>query len=245
MGEAEGDGSAPRCVWLTGASSGIGAAIREHLTSLGHHVVGLSRQPGEASERYHPVVVDFAEVNDLDRQISEALHSQSNLPQPDALVLNAAAPLFGTLEQLSASDVTRNLQTNLLAPLLLTRRLLPTLKKQPHANIVFIGSESAFRAGPQGTVYCAAKFGLRGFADALRQECTKGSGVAVTSIHPGVVRTPWFDDLHFEPGEEEENALRPEEVATVVAQVLEVRPGAVVEEVRLAPLKRVVRSRQR
>ena len=62
-------------------------------------------------------------------------------------------------------------------------------------------------------------------------------------INPGAVRTPFFDDLNFEPGEGEDNAIAPEDVAAALAMVLEARPGTVLDEINLSPLNQVwVRS---
>ncbi|MCZ6795808.1 MAG: SDR family NAD(P)-dependent oxidoreductase, partial [Planctomycetota bacterium] len=94
----------------------------------------------------------------------------------------------------------------------------------------------------QGAVYCASKFALRGFAQALREECA-ASGVRVTIVNPGMVRTGFFDDLDFAPGEEPANYVLPEDVAEVVAAVLSMRRETVVDEINLSPLKKVVRFR--
>ncbi len=119
------------------------------------------------------------------------------------------------------------------------RAALPHLKKRDESRLIFVGSEAAWRGGKQGAIYCAAKFGLRGFALALREEC-QGSGVHISIVHPGPVRTPWFDSLEFAPGPEPENAIEPEDVARVIADTLAMRAGTVVDEVLLSPLKRVV-----
>jgi NADP-dependent 3-hydroxy acid dehydrogenase YdfG len=96
--------------------------------------------------------------------------------------------------------------------------------------------------GKEGSVYCASKFGLRGFAQSLRLECAK-SEIRVSLINPGAVRTAFFDDLHFEPGDRAENAIQPEDVAATVLSILAMRGGTVVDEINLSPRKRVWQSK--
>jgi short-subunit dehydrogenase len=109
---------------------------------------------------------------------------------------------------------------------------------------VLIGSEAALRGSRYGSIYCAAKFGLRGLAQALRQEAAT-AGVAVSIVNPGMVRTGFFDELDFVPGERPENALEPADVAEAVWLAVSTRAGAVVDEIDLSPLSRVVRKKRR
>ena len=88
---------------------------------------------------------------------------------------------------------------NLLSHMVMSQLLIPYLKQQSNAKLIFMGSEAALKGAQQGSIYCAAKFGLRGFAQSLRQECSK-SGLSVTLINPGMIKTPFFNDLYFEPG---------------------------------------------
>ena len=133
---------------------------------------------------------------------------------------------------------------NLTSQIFLTRAFLPSMKRRERGDVVLLGSEAAHRAGRRGTIYCASKFALRGFAEALREECAK-SGVRVTSVHPSMVRTPFFDELPIEPGEGDDEALEAAEVAEAVVAALEMRAGAVVDEIRMSPLKKSVRFKKK
>jgi NADP-dependent 3-hydroxy acid dehydrogenase YdfG len=110
------------------------------------------------------------------------------------------------------------------------------------SDVIFMASEAAHKTSKNGAVYCAAKFGLRGFAQALRQEGA-ASGVRVSTVSPGFVRTPFFTDLDFEPGPEPEHAIAPETVAETVAHILTAAPHVVFDEIRLTPLKHVMARR--
>ena len=97
-----------------------------------------------------------------------------------------------------------------------------------------MGSEAALTGKKKGTLYSAAKFGLRGFAQALRDEVGT-SGVGVSVINPGLVRTPFFDNLDFEPGDRENNAIAPEDIAKIVLELLGTRSGTIIDEINLSP----------
>ena len=230
---------AARTVLVTGASRGIGAAIRERLLADGHRVIGVSRSPGPAAARYIPVHCDLTELDAIAGTLGAVCDAHPDL---DALISNAGIPSFGNLEELSPGTIQRHIELNLTSHLLVTRALVPRLKLRGGGDVVLMGSEAALRGGRRGSIYCAAKFGLRGFAQALRQECA-ASNVRVCIVHPGMVRTGFFDPLDFAPGDDPANAIEPPEVAAAVALILDAHPGTVIEEVTLSPLKKVVQAR--
>jgi len=233
----------PRTVLLTGASRGIGRAICERLLRQGHLVLGLARHPEikDAPGNYHPLAIDLSRLDEIDTRLRAFLTDQ---PPLDAVISNAGAPAFGNLEELSYRQVSDGIALNLISHMLVARTTIPRLKCRSQSDLLFIGSESSLRGGKRGSVYCAAKFGLRGFAQSLRQECAS-SGVRVTVIHPGMVRTSFFDDLDFSPGEAEDQSIVADDVAQAVELVLSARPGTVFDEIVLSPLKKVVRNRER
>ena len=229
-----------RTLLITGSSSGIGRAICDSLLQQNHTVLGVARHPefDISSDNYQPIQLDLLQLDEIDKCLRSAL---AHHPALDAVILNAGSPAFGNLEQLSQRKVREFIDLNLTSHLLVARSTLPFLKRQEYSDMILIGSESALRGGKRGSIYCAAKFGLRGFAQSLREECAS-SGVRVTIIHPGMVRTGFFDDLDFAPGEAAENAIEPEDVAAAVNLVLNSRPGTVFDEMTLSPLKKVVRA---
>jgi NADP-dependent 3-hydroxy acid dehydrogenase YdfG len=121
-----------------------------------------------------------------------------------------------------------------------TRALLPAMKRKPRSDLIYIGSEAALKGSRKGAVYCASKFALRGFTQALREECSK-SNVRVCLINPGMVRTAFFDTLAFAPGDDVSNALAPEDVAQTVLYVLGSSANMTVDEINLNPLNKVVK----
>jgi len=226
---------------VAGSSSGIGAAISARLLELGFTVVGMARRPQSDVEGLVPVQIDLSRLDHLPDQLDRlaSVHADTSV-----LVLCAGRGDFGSLEELSYDRIRALVELNLIAHLYLCRAFLPGMKRRGRGHVVVVGSEAALRGRRAGTVYCATKFGLRGMGQALRDEVAR-SGVRVTQIHPGMVGTPFFDPLDFEPGGDEENQLVPSDVADAVELAVEARRGTVFDEIELSPLKRVVRKKER
>ena len=120
---------------------------------------------------------------------------------------------------------------------------MPELKQHDRSDIIFIGSESALKGGRYGSIYSAAKFGLRGAAQSLRHECA-GSNCHVGIIQPGMTDTGFFDTLSFQPGPHKNNSLLAEDIATATLSMLNAPDNAVVEEIVVNPIQHVVQKKQ-
>ena len=94
--------------------------------------------------------------------------------------------------------------------------------------------------GKNGSIYSAAKFGLRGFSQSIRKECSS-KNIHVSLINPGMVRTSFFKNKNFQPGDEETNAIEPDDIAQLVINILSMREGSVIDEINLSPLKKVIK----
>ncbi len=228
---------------VTGASRGIGEAISRALIDEGWRVIGLARDFSKSSirdERFEPVQIDLGNLKSLPAHLKQLSSDHADL---DALVCNAARLEFGGLEEFGFEAIRASIDMNLTSHIYMARAFVPLIKARGEGDVALMGSEAALRGSAKGTLYCAAKFGLRGFAQALREECASG-GVRVTVINPGMVRTGAFDALGFEPGEEPENAIEPADVAEAVKMVLAARRGTNFDEINLSPLKKVVRFKK-
>ena len=218
---------------VTGASSGIGLAISRLLLRHGYEVSGISRREnieGLDDKNFTALKLDLANTNDIDRQFKPLLKQETF----DCFIHAAGYGVFGSIEQFSSQQIERAIQVNLTSALLLCRHLLPMFRKQKSGRLIFIGSESAVNAGRKGALYSAAKFGLRGFSQALRDDCAS-DGVLVSLINPGMVRSPFFDGLNFAPGAQQENAIEPEQVAELAWHILSSADNMIYDEVNLAP----------
>lgn len=231
-----------RTVLVTGASSGIGRAIARNLLGQGHTVIGISRDCGKfqkTMDNFHPVQFDLNQLQELPQKIREL---EQQFPQLDAVIFCAGAGQFGSLEEFSYAQILALMALNFTSPVFLTRALLPSLKRKNRSDLIYIGSEAALKGNRKGTIYCASKFALRGFTQALREECSKDR-VRVCLINPGMVKSPFFDGLSFEPGEDGANYLIPDDVADAVSYVINSRVDMVIEEINLNPASKVVRKK--
>ena len=221
---------------VSGASSGIGRAMSMSLLTEGYSVLGIAKEFPQKRIKHEKF--DFIEIDysDLDKLPSELERVINLVDQPiRGLVNNAGIGRMAFLEQLSVKDMRLVMETNFLSHAITTKVFLPMLKRQQQlVDIVFTGSEAALEGARQGSIYCASKFAVRGFVQAIREECAK-TRVRVSIVNPGAVRTPFFDDLHFEPGSASENAIEADDVAEVLLTILNARPGTVIDEINLSP----------
>ena len=162
-----------RRILLTGAAGGIGAAVAQALSLKGAQLllVGRNEQVLESLAKKlvgeHQVVVADISTSEGREHIIKECHQCGGID----LIINLAGVLaFQFFDQQSESCIEQTLSTNLLAPMLLCNRLIPLLKQKTEAAIVNIGSTFGSIGHPGFTTYCASKFGLRGFTEALSRE---------------------------------------------------------------------------
>lgn len=225
---------------VTGSSDGIGRSITLSLLNSGAKVIGLARDHSKfnpETKNYIKYKTDFSNEEILLNTIAKIIKDHKDL---DCLVSNAGFGKFGTLETFSTKEINDFIFTNLTSHMILTNKILPHLKKIRKGNIIFIGSESALKGGKNGSLYSAAKFGLRGFSQSIREEsCSKN--IHVSLINPGMVRTSFFNNLDFMPGEDKSNAIEPDDIGKIIIDILSTRNGSVIEEINLSPLKKVIK----
>ena len=229
-----------RKVLVTGSSDGIGRSITVSLLNSGAKVIGLARDHSKfnpETKNYIKYKTDFSNEEILLNTIAKIIKNHKDL---DCLVSNAGFGKFGTLETFSTKEINDFIFTNLTSHMILTNKILPHLKKIRKGNIIFIGSESALKGSKNGSLYSAAKFGLRGFSQSIREEsCSKN--IHVSLINPGMVRTSFFNNLDFMPGEDKSNAIEPDDIGKIIIDILSTRNGSVIEEINLSPLKKVIK----
>ena len=177
-------------VLLTGAGGGIGQAMARTLTAAGAAVLGVGRSPspppGAATgERW--LQADLVTTHGVADVTAAAEAWGANV-----VVHAAGVPAFGPFAAEPPSRIEDVLQTNLLAPLLLTRTMLPQLLRRPAAQVVFVGSALGRIGLPGFSVYGASKAGLHGFAEALRRELGD-TQVRIQILAPRSTRTAFND----------------------------------------------------
>jgi 3-hydroxy acid dehydrogenase / malonic semialdehyde reductase len=224
-------------ILVTGASKGIGKAVSIQLLQEGYHVVGLARhfdEPLLSHPRFSPVPIDLSQIKELPEAFKSLI---AHYPYIRGIVCNAGKGHFGNLEEFSFDQMRSMMDLNFLSHAYLIKTYLPLLRQQERTDIIFIGSEAALNGKRKGSLYCASKFAIRGFAQALREECSTSS-VRVCLINPGMVQTDFFQNLSFRPGSEPSEHILPEDIAHTVSFVLKSRYGTTFDEINVSPHKK-------
>jgi short-subunit dehydrogenase len=216
---------AGRTVLLTGATGGLGHAIARRLRAAGAELVLTGRrtevlEPLAAETGARSLAVDLADADAVARLAAECA-------DVDVLVSNAGLPGTGQLTSFSVEQIDRALAINLRAPMVLARVLGERMVARRSGHIVFMSSLAGKVGPPRSSVYSATKFGLRGFAQSLREDL-RPSGVGVSAIFPGFVRDAgMFHDTgaKLPPGI---GTVAPDAVAEAVVRAIERNRGEIV-----------------
>lgn len=233
---------------ITGGTSGIGYAIYKSLNSPGtdeHNKIAIisrhsSKKRSLFSEDILLIDADISNKKDVENAEAKAIEFMGSI---DILINNAGISFPGSFLKATKEEIERSISVNLLGPLYITHSFLPHLVKQDNSIIVNITSAAAENGIPGLSVYCASKFGLKGFSEALRKEIAEND-IRLIEISPGGVATPIHDTLIERKGKESvkmENALIPKDVAAAVMYAITQPENVSINEIQLrhASLKMV------
>jgi len=183
-----------RVVIVTGASSGIGEATARAFSRAGDRVVLTARRADRlqriARDLPESLVVpaDLSRPEELGRIVEETLRQYGQI---DVLVNNAGIGVHEWFDRSSEETIRLQVEVNLLAPILLTRAVIPAMVARRRGTIINVASVAGRIATPTLAIYSAAKFGLDGFSEALRREL-RPLGIHVCVLYPGVVQGTEF-----------------------------------------------------
>lgn len=228
---------------VTGASSGIGAAITAALVGRGMEVYGIGRDFQKQEELmknplFHAVVCDLRKHSDVERVISDTRSLAGHI---DVLVNSAGAGYFGPHEQISPSKIHDMVSVNIEAPMIIAGLLLRDMKKNG-GFIINISSVTAKKSNTYGCAYGATKAALTSFGESLFDEARK-YGVKVLNIHPDMTESAFYRNADFTSCEEEDLRLLPDEIAQCVMAALDMRDGAVVTDITVKPQRHGIRRK--
>jgi short-subunit dehydrogenase len=179
-------------VAITGASSGIGAALAREFAAAGHAVTLVARRHALLEElasalavRTHVAVADLSDTARCTDWIAE---SDTALGPIDVLINNAGSTMVQRFVDVDSDAAERMLRLDLINPMRITRAVLPAMTARRSGTIVDVCSVAAFAALLGTTYYAAAKAGLAAASEVLRGEL-RGTGVHVVTVYPGPIRT--------------------------------------------------------
>jgi NAD(P)-dependent dehydrogenase (short-subunit alcohol dehydrogenase family) len=180
-------------VWfITGCSTGFGRALTEAVLERDKIVVATARNPKRLEDlvqqynnRILALSLDVTQSADVQAAVSEAITTFGRI---DVLVNNAGYGVFGAVEEVSDLEVRRQFETNIYGALNVTRAALPHFRRQHSGYILNISSSGGFVGFAGAGIYCASKFALEGWSEALAKEVVP-LGIHVTIVEPGAFRT--------------------------------------------------------
>jgi NAD(P)-dependent dehydrogenase (short-subunit alcohol dehydrogenase family) len=186
-----------RSALVTGASTGIGRATALRLDAAGWRVfAGVRKETdaeslaAESSDRLVPVMLDVTDAGQI-AAAAERIGAEVGDAGLDGLVNNAGIGVPGPLETIPMEDFRRQVEVNMVGHVAVTKAMLPTLRRAP-GRIVFISSIGGRIAFPLNGSYHVAKFGIEAAGDVFRQEL-RGSGISVSIVEPGSIKTPIWE----------------------------------------------------
>ena len=205
---------------ITGASSGIGRALATQLVNEGTHVLLTGRRELRLRELSEQLANDTTKVEFLAGDICDSgLRQQlvkvadSKFGGLDMLVNNAGKGGIGPFLDAEPERLRQIMEVNFFAPAELIRVCVPLLAGGHEPIIVNVGSVLGHRAVPKKAEYCASKFALHGFSDALRAELAS-QGIDVLLVSPSTTMSEFFDDLEEDPkAAERRRGMSPKAVA--------------------------------
>ncbi|MCW2615703.1 MAG: putative oxidoreductase [Frankiales bacterium] len=215
-------------VLITGAASGLGAAVAAAVRDAGGRPLGLDRAPVDGVPHE---VVDLSDTRAAEDAVRRLVDGAGGVL--DAVVTSAGTDRCGALADVDGADWDRVVMVNLLGTAAVVRASLPYLRSSAHPRVVTVASTLGHRAVGDATAYCASKFGVVGFTRALQAEL-KGQ-VGVSLLTPGGMATAFFDDRdeQYKPGPDAK-LNSPEAVAATVLHVLTQPPGCQIYELVVA-----------
>jgi short-subunit dehydrogenase len=205
-------------VLVTGASGGIGAAVASVLVHRGAKPILTGRNGPRLRRLARDLGTRWLCADLLE---PDGPHAVAQAAGPvDALIHCAGLGSVGRFAALSPAEIDCLVVTNLTAPMLLTREVLPAMLRRDRGHLTFVGSIAGLTGVPREATYSAAKAGLLTFADALRLEL-HGTGIDVLTLSPGAVDTPFWTHRGAPYDRVVPRMMAPEYVAEILVRDIE------------------------
>lgn len=231
-----------KSVLVTGATGGIGQAVAQSLAEAGATLT-LSGRRGEVLEdladrlaattgqRSKTVVADLSRAPQVEKLVQDA----SEAAGLDIVVNAAGVGLVKPLESISPEEITATLAANLYGAMLLSQAVVRVMAPKKAGHLLHVVGILGKAPMAQASVYCASKYGLTGFLQALRAEVSRRHNIKVTGLYLGGVDTPFYDNPAVELKVQREKMLTPADAAEAVLYALTQPAHLVLGELTLQP----------
>jgi len=177
-----------RIILITGASSGIGAAIASRLVADGHTVFGTSRKGGRSADGIELLPLDVRSDESVRNAVADLVRRTGGI---DVLVNNAGYLVSGAIEETTIADGQAQLETNFFGVARLVAAVLPHMRMGGKGHILATSSLAGLVPVPFWGFYNASKFALEGYMETLRHE-VRPFGIKVAMVEPGAIKTPFY-----------------------------------------------------
>lgn len=226
-----------RTVIVTGASSGLGAAISKALVAEGAKVYGLARNNDKLQElqksigsNFIPVQLDISDEKDVQNWLAETFSEEI---APDILINNAGAGSFGKIDEMPSEEWYRMINTNLNGMYCITSEAVKFMKaKSESSHIINIGSILGITTRAESAAYSATKYGISGFSEALFKELREYN-IKVTCLNPGSIDTSFFKSSGIKS---HSNMLQTKDIASTLLHILKTPDNMLISEITVRPL---------
>lgn len=171
-----------KVIFITGASSGIGKAMGEYLSSKDYQVFGTSRNPKRIKDSKFPLIkMDVNDTDSITAAFSEVIATAKRI---DVVINNAGVGITGPIEETPEVEIKNAFSTNLFGPINVIKAVLPQMRSQGHGHILNITSIAGYMGLPYRGIYSATKAALEITIEAMRME-TIQFGIKMTNVAPG------------------------------------------------------------
>lgn len=217
---------------VTGSGKGIGLATANALLDKGARVVGWSRSGTRLDHpNFHSMTVDMRNES----SVMEAYHQTiARVGTVSILINNAGLGYEGNLDDLTSDRWHEMFDVNVHGIFYATKLVLPEMKKQQCGHIINISSVAGTIGIPGMAAYCATKYAVRGFSNALYKE-VRNFGVKVTCVYPGSVKTNFFDSI--DSVQLSDNMMMPEDIAATLIHCLESPDNYLPVDIEVRPMR--------
>ncbi|MET3194950.1 SDR family oxidoreductase [Bacillus sp. OAE603] len=223
---------------ITGAGSGLGASLAKKYSEIGAHICLLGRTENklkdigrELPNNYSIHTVDISKLSDVKRVFDSITQTYGQI---DLLFNNAGVGSFDLAEELSEEDIHNMIDINLKGTIFCSQEVLKQMKKQNSGTIVNIVSTAGLIGKATESVYCASKFGVKGFTESLVVELT-GTPISVFAAYMGGMNTDFWSGIFDQ--DKTSKMMNPDDIAEIIMDNIKPRKNIAIPEIIIKNVK--------